>query len=168
MNAKLLVMGLVPILIAGCTADQPTQTVETSPPAANQVERAVPKDQPVPRWYRFEHVSLGSRIFQENCAVCHGKAGEGASDWKKFGPDGKLPAPPLNGTGHAWHHPLKMLLHVVKNGSPGGQGSMPAWKEKLSDAEMLAAIAWFQSRWPERIYTAWMQRENAANSGRKG
>jgi mono/diheme cytochrome c family protein len=165
---RYLFIGLIPLLIAACTADQPAQSIETPSSPTNQIEPAVIKAQPVSRWYKFEHVSLGGRIFQESCAACHGKAGEGAPDWRKFGPDGKLPAPPLNGTGHAWHHPLKMLLHVVKNGSPGGQGNMPAWKEQLSDAEILAAIAWFQSRWPDQIYAAWMKREQASKAQQKG
>ena len=116
------------------------------------------------RWYSFGDVTLGGKVFKENCATCHGAQGEGAPDWKKIGADGKYPAPPLNGTGHAWHHPLRILYRVVKLGSPGGQGGMPAWGEKLSDGEMVAAIAWFQSKWPDRIYAAWMEREVASRA----
>jgi mono/diheme cytochrome c family protein len=61
-----------------------------------------------------------------------------------------------------------MLFHVVKNGSPGEQGTMLAWGEKLSDDDMIAAIAWFQSKWPDQIYAAWMQREMASRSEKKG
>ncbi len=43
MKVKYLVVGLVPALIATCTADQPAQTVETSPSAVNQVERPFPR-----------------------------------------------------------------------------------------------------------------------------
>lgn len=45
---------------------------------------------------------------------------------------------------------------------------MPAWKDKLSDDEMTAAIAWFQSKWPDEIYNAWMQREMASLSKKNG
>jgi len=45
---------------------------------------------------------------------------------------------------------------------------MIAWGEKLSDDEMIAAIAWFQSKWPDQIYAAWMQREMASRSAKKG
>ena len=85
-----------------------------------------------------------------------------------MGSDGKYPPPPLNGTGHAWHHPLNMLFYTVKNGSPGGQGNMPAWKDKLTDGEIVAAIAWFQSRWNDEIYQAWAQRDLASRKKGKG
>ena len=113
------------------------------------------------RWYKFQHVSVGAKVYQTNCAACHGKKGEGAVNWREVGADGKLPAPPLNGTGHAWHHPLQILYNVIHKGSPGGQGNMPAWQGKLSDEEILAAIAWFQSKWPEEIYQNWLARDNA-------
>ena len=32
---------------------------------------------------------------------------------------------------------------------------MPAWAGKLSDAEIVDTIAWFQSKWPEQVYDAW-------------
>ena len=32
---------------------------------------------------------------------------------------------------------------------------MPAWRGKLSDGEILAVIAWFQTHWPEEAYGAW-------------
>ena len=42
---------------------------------------------------------------------------------------------------------------------------MPAWSEKLSEEDMISVIAWFQSKWPEEIYLAWMQRELASRKG---
>ena len=152
-----LIMLLLPAL---CFADNSVQTPFSTMPVADTSAA----EKPVERWYSFQHVIQGGRVFQQNCAVCHGKQGEGALDWRQLGADGKYPAPPLNGSGHAWHHPLKMLFHTVKNGSPGGQGGMPAWGEKLSNDEMIAAIARFQSKWPEQIYSTWMQREIASRS----
>ncbi len=111
------------------------------------------------RWYKFQHISVGAKVFQANCATCHGKKGEGAVNWRQIGVDEKMPPPPLNGTGHAWHHPLQILYNVIKKGSPGGQGNMPPWQGKLSDEEILAAIAWFQSKWPDEIYQHWLERE---------
>jgi mono/diheme cytochrome c family protein len=102
-------------------------------------------------------IRYGAKLFQGNCATCHGDHGQGATNWRHRGPDGKFPPPPLNGTGHAWHHPLKMLKYVIKNGSPGGQGNMPAWKDRLSDKEIDAIIAWFQSQWPDQVYNAWYE-----------
>ena len=105
----------------------------------------------------FAQVSRGGKIFQSNCAECHGNAGEGAPNWRQRNVDGKYPAPPLNGSGHAWHHPYKMLAHVIKNGSPGGQGDMPAWKDRLSDQEITDVMAWFISKWPDQVYDAWFR-----------
>lgn len=166
--ARFLLAGMLPLLLSACTADDSAPTAAVKSQISLKLPASRPPGEPasIKRWYGFEHVSIGGEVFQENCAVCHGKAGEGAPNWKSFGSDSKLPAPPLNGTGHAWHHPLKILLHVVKNGSPGGQGNMPAWGGKLSDAEILAAIAWFQSQWPDPLYAAWRQREGAVASRR--
>jgi len=73
------------------------------------------------------------------------------------GPDGRFPPPPLNGTGHAWHHPKAVLHDVIKNGSPPGQGNMPAWRDRLTDEQIDDIIAWFQSQWPNQVYNAWYQ-----------
>ena len=112
---------------------------------------------PVTRVRESFSIRYGARLFQANCATCHGDQGQGDPNWRQRGPHGKFPPPPLNGAGHAWHHPLKMLKYVIKNGSPGGQGNMPAWKDKLSDKEIDAIIAWFQSQWPDQVYNAWYQ-----------
>ncbi|MCW8891022.1 MAG: cytochrome c [Sedimenticola sp.] len=161
MKFKLFIVGGVSLLLAACSDDQ-----ARSPTASTTNAAAVATAEPVKSWYRFEQVSAGARVYQENCAACHGKRGEGAENWRKAGPDGNYPAPPLNGTGHAWHHPLNILFHTIKNGSPGGQGNMPAWGEKLSDEEIISVIAWFQSKWPREIYQNWVQRDAAARSNR--
>jgi len=158
-NIRYTVLGIVPLLIAthffsGLYAQNTTQMGEREPATGKP-------------WFKFQHVSAGAKIFKENCAACHGKQGEGAQNWRKPGLDGEYPAPPLNGTGHAWHHPLKALLHVIRNGSPGGQGNMPAWKDKLSDEQMLAAIAWFQSKWSKENYSNWEQRNATQQKRRK-
>ncbi|HDP88838.1 MAG TPA: cytochrome c [Thioalkalivibrio sp.] len=110
------------------------------------------------RWYSEDQVRRGAAVFEQNCAVCHGAGAEGADNWQYRGPDGKFPPPPLNGTAHAWHHPLAQLFHMVKNGTQPA-GNMPAWGGTLSDEEMIAAIAWFQSLWPDEVYQAWFEME---------
>lgn len=165
MKLQFFVIGLLlPVLVACSSGESVPQTSASSPTGSGDEAPA----EPVARWYGFQQVNQGARVFQENCAACHGKQAEGAPDWRNVGPDGKYPAPPLNGTGHGWHHPLSVLFQVVKKGSPGGFGNMPSWGEKLSDDEIIAAIAWFQSKWPDRIYAAWMQRELASRGQKKG
>lgn len=126
-------------------------------PSADLVKIDEPKA-PLPSASRqndFAQVNRGVKIYQTHCAVCHGKSAEGAPNWRQVNAQGKYPAPPLNGSGHAWHHPYKMLGHVIKNGSPGGQGDMPAWKDKLTDQQIGDVIAWFISKWPDQAYDAW-------------
>lgn len=119
-----------------------------------------------PNPHNFTAVMHGARLFQQNCATCHGPVGQGNANWRTRGPDGKYPPPPLNGSGHMWHHPLPVLLSAIREGSIAQGGSMPAWKEKLSEAEMLDIIAWLQSKWPGQIYQRWQQTDARAGTNR--
>lgn len=88
------------------------------------------RPQPIPA-----HPVLGRQVFGQNCAVCHGAAGEG-----------KDPAPPLNSLGHADHHPDWELYMFVADGKVGF-GQMPAWKGRLSDLEIRSVIAYLKTLW---------------------
>ncbi len=165
MKFRIALIGLIPFAVAACSSGESSTTAVSGDARPTIGEREAA---PVKRWYAFQHVTQGAKVFQENCASCHGKTGGGAPNWKQMGKDGKYPPPPLNGTGHAWHHPLNMLFYTVKNGSPGGQGNMPAWKDKLTDDEIVAAIAWFQSRWKDEIYQAWAQTDLASRKRNRG
>ena len=106
----------------------------------------------------FSTVMQGAKIFQKNCAVCHGHHGQGNPGWRTRGSDGNLLPPPLDGTGHTWHHTLPILRQrVLYGGIPTG-GSMPPFRNKLKISEIDAILAWLQSRWPENIFKQW---ENA-------
>ncbi len=107
------------------------------------------------RWYSPEQVALGAQVYKENCAGCHGAKAEATPQWIRPDADGFYPPPPLNGTAHAWHHPFPMLKKTIAEGSGG---RMPAWQGKLSEQEIEAVIAWFQSLWPDRGYQLWQQR----------
>lgn len=102
--------------------------------------------------------SQGRRLFQLNCAVCHGKQGEGAPNWRTPDKNGKNPAPPLNGTGHTWHHSTRALVNVIRNGTGKIGGNMPAWKDKLSNSEIKLILSWITAQWPDELYTAWYNR----------
>lgn len=81
----------------------------------------------------------GARLYSEHCASCHGISLEGQPDWKTRRPDGKLPAPPHNATGHTWHHSDRQLITIIRDGLvtivPGYMTDMPAYGSVLSDAE---------------------------------
>ncbi|HFE31980.1 MAG TPA: c-type cytochrome, partial [Gammaproteobacteria bacterium] len=61
------------------------------------------------RWYDQKQVARGADLFAQNCASCHGAKGEGTKNWKTPDANGVYPPPPINGTGHAWHHDLALL-----------------------------------------------------------
>ncbi len=138
---------LVGLLLVGCSDDP--RTVEKSSTVSASADSA---SFAVSRWYNAEHVQRGAVVFAENCAGCHGKKANGYFTWQTRGPDGKFPPPPLNGTGHAWHHPLQALVTQVKFGARNDQGKMPGFGQTLSDQEILDAIAWFQDFWPDNLY----------------
>ncbi|MDH3279687.1 MAG: cytochrome c [Gammaproteobacteria bacterium] len=109
---------------------------------------------------QFDSVELkqGQDLFRRNCAVCHGWNAEGTvRNWQKRDADGKLPPPPLNGTAHAWHHSTQVLHRTIRDGTQSLGGSMPPWREKLSDEEILLIIQWLTSLWPEEIYEVWLK-----------
>ena len=106
----------------------------------------------------FKEFTFGQRLFLKNCAACHGRDGEGAKGWRKPDKDGKNLAPPLNGTGHTWHHSTKALTNVIRNGTAKIGGNMPAWKDKLSNKEIKLILVWVKAQWPDELYTAWYNR----------
>lgn len=118
----------------------------------------------VPHDFDFLQIKRGGILFQQYCAVCHGKQAEGAPNWLRPGSDGKYPPPPLNGSAHAWHHPTKALMSVIKNGTQRIGGNMPPWKEKLSDEQIKDIIAWFQAKWPDEIYAVWYRNDQRAGN----
>lgn len=102
-----------------------------------------------------ERIALGGDLYVANCASCHGVNLEGQPDWRSPGPDGRLPAPPHDETGHTWHHSDKQLLAIIRHGTAalvGGnyQSNMPGFTEILTDAESEAVLDYIKSTWPTR------------------
>jgi mono/diheme cytochrome c family protein len=110
------------------------------------------------RWYDNKLVASGSQLFQQNCAVCHGANAEGTKEWKKTDSSGHYPPPPLNGSAHAWHHSIPHLARSIKEGGSQLGGVMPGFGGQLDDQQILALIAYFQSKWPDETYRAWHNR----------
>ena len=100
-----------------------------------------------------------AELFRQKCAVCHGGNGEGQPDWQIRKPDGLLPAPPLNGDGHTWHHGDGTLYRIVSQGgaiyeSPGlpkYKSGMPAFGEHLSQDEIIAVINYLKTLWGNKV-----------------
>lgn len=106
-----------------------------------------------------QQIISGKQVFEVNCQKCHGVKARGiVRDWQKPGADGKYPAPPLNGSAHAWHHDMKSLLGTINRGGIPLGGTMPAFNDALTEDEKTAVLAYIQSLWPKDIYDAWKQR----------
>lgn len=113
------------------------------------------------RWYTDEQLRLGKHVFTNHCAACHGDRAQGlVADWKRRQADGFLPPPPLNGTAHAWHHSLPLLIEIIQKGGALYDGKMPGFDNNLSEEEQYAVIAWFQSQWNDEIYQLWSKTES--------
>ena len=101
-------------------------------------------------------VEAGQRIYVEHCASCHGAKLEGQPNWQLRRPDGLLPAPPHDASGHTWHHPSSHLIEITKYGpqrfaGPNYRSEMPAYEGILSDAEIVAVLSYIKSTWPAEI-----------------
>lgn len=116
-------------------------------------------------------VMQGKVIYVNNCAACHGASLQGQPNWRERMPSGKLPAPPHDETGHTWHHPDALLVDIIKNGlvpgktaPPGYVSDMPAYRDILSDQEIIAVLAYIKSTWPAKALEAQkeitLQRQN--------
>ncbi len=107
------------------------------------------------RWFGESLADRGRSVYQAHCAECHREDGAGDANWQQRGPDGAYPAPPLDGTGHTWHHDLSALQRQIREGGEKLGGVMPAFSGQLGDAEIAAVLAYVQSLWPDDIYAAW-------------
>jgi mono/diheme cytochrome c family protein len=114
------------------------------------------------RWYFSDQAARGKEVFINNCAVCHGNSAEATNDWKTPDANGNYPPPPLNGSAHAWHHPISVLGRTIYNGGAEVGGQMPAFKDKLSESEIVDVIAHFQTYWSDSIYERWLMIENSS------
>lgn len=100
-----------------------------------------------------EQLALGQKIYSQYCSACHGAKLEGQPDWRRRLPNGRLPAPPHDDSGHTWHHPTPVLAGIVKRGmvppyAPAGyESDMPAFGTVLSEAEITAVLAYIESHW---------------------
>ncbi|WP_424982407.1 c-type cytochrome [Maritalea sp. S77] len=112
-------------------------------------------------------IATGQKIYQANCAACHGNDLQGEANWKQPKPSGRMPAPPHNETGHTWHHSDELLFNLTKYGiarlsnNPNYQTDMPIYEDILSDDEIIAVLAYIKSNWPTEV----QQRHDQINAG---
>lgn len=103
---------------------------------------------------RRTQLALGSRIYAERCASCHGPNLQGQPNWQTRLPNGRMPAPPHDAGGHTWHHSDSEMFAITKDGLaaivPGYESDMPAFRGVLADAEIEATLAFIRNSWPDR------------------
>lgn len=107
-----------------------------------------------------QHKSLlarGRALYEKNCASCHGLRLEGQPNWQRRLPNGRMPAPPHDDTGHTWHHADRALFALTKYGvvppyaPPGYQSDMPAFQSVLSDDEIRAVLEYIKNHWSAEV-----------------
>lgn len=104
--------------------------------------------EPVP-----EHrTDVGRRVYEAQCAACHGARGEGQPHWERLNAAGELPAPPHDRSGHTWKHSDGMLYRIVAEGwrdpfNKTQRLTMPAYKETLQPSEIRAVIDYLKTMW---------------------
>ena len=101
-------------------------------------------------------IARGKIAYQSNCASCHQVNLSGAENWKGVDEDGHRKAPPLNGTGHTWHHDDETLHKIIKYGLVGiisdYEGKMAGFGDNLSDKDIDSVLAYIKSFWPDDYY----------------
>ena len=101
-------------------------------------------------------VEKGKVIYFAECASCHGSSLEGQANWKQRDPNGYLPAPPHDVSGHTWHHDDQLLFKLTKFGVQSIAGkeyksNMPAFEKKLTDEQIWHVLAYIKSEWPKDL-----------------
>lgn len=98
----------------------------------------------------------GRELYVTYCASCHGINLEGQPNWRQPLPNGSMPAPPHDATGHTWHHPDAFLFQITKEGgqsvAPQGYISgMPGFGHVLSDGQIWMVLEYIKSSWPPDV-----------------
>lgn len=146
MRRYLLAFLLAGLALTGCDDAPSSRMGDADPPVERNLDAA--------------QVARGKVVYTNHCLQCHGEDGRGQpGDWRVRDADGHFPPPPLDDSAHAWHHPTAVLLEMIREGSPPGQGKMPAWKGQLSEQEMHDVVAYIKSLWSDPIYRLWWKME---------
>ena len=98
-------------------------------------------------------VAQGKALYAQRCANCHGRNRQGQPLWQLIDQYAGRRAPAHDESGHTWQHSDEDIFHMTKYGRfaavPADAVSyMPAFKDVLSDDQILAVIAFIKASWP--------------------
>lgn len=135
------------LLTAGCGIDRESQPLGV--PLAGGEPPSVPALDP-------NKIDEGAKIYGAHCASCHAAGLAGEADWQTPNPDGSFKAPPHDSSGHTWHHSDRQLVDLVLYGSSLTQSRMPAFEDRLTEAEVESVLEFFKAQWgPEERAWQW-------------
>ena len=101
-------------------------------------------------------IARGKIFYESYCVSCHQVNLIGAENWKGVDEDGHRKAPPLNGTGHTWHHDDATLHNIIKYGLvklvKNYEGKMLGFEDNLKDKDIDSVLSYMKSFWPEDVY----------------
>ena len=101
-------------------------------------------------------IARGKIIYENYCVSCHQVNLVGAKNWKGIDEDGHRKAPPLNGTGHTWHHNDASLHNIIKYGLAkivkNYEGKMIGFGDKINDKQIDSVLSYIKSHWEDEIY----------------
>jgi mono/diheme cytochrome c family protein len=100
-------------------------------------------------------IAEGQALYTIHCSNCHGRSLEGQPNWQTPLPNGRMPAPPHDASGHTWHHSDNDLIGIVKFGlkpyvAKDYENDMPAFETILKDKEILAIVTYIKNTWQKR------------------
>ena len=82
-------------------------------------------------------MAAGRQVYAGHCASCHGADLQGQPDWQTRLPNGRMPAPPHDASGHTGTIATTELFTIVKKGVsaivPGYESDMPGFDGVLTD-----------------------------------
>ena len=101
-------------------------------------------------------IARGKIIYESYCVSCHQINLVGAENWKGLDEDGHRKAPPLNGTGHTWHHDDANLHNIIKYGLAkivkNYEGKMIGFGDKINNRQIDSVLSYIKSHWEDEIY----------------
>jgi len=157
---KRVALIIVLLLVSACSRDDGASSRSGTDSGAQQHAESQ-------TMFDLEGVARGAKLYQENCAQCHGPQAQGHPDWQRAKKEGYAAAPPLNGTGTDIGLTRVRMVEVIRKGAKRkGVMVMPAWKGRVSDEKILDIISWYQALWPAEAYQQW-RRANSPAVGKK-